>query len=255
VLTLTDGNGNEDRSFFLNFLQYIGAFRASWTYQALTTGADGAAFCLQNDPRGPAAIGGGGGGLGVSDIVPSAELEFNLFTGNGQAVGYAFQTNGLTSANGNYLTPGSVNIVSGDPIGVSLFYNGQTLSLTLTDAVAAVSFSTNLSVGNLAQIVGGSTAYIGFTGADGGATSHQIINNFSFVSIPTEALEPTGTNTVVLSWPGGIYGYTLQVNSNLAPANWVNVTNRVNVVNGQYQVIVPLVGASEFYRLKLPPLD
>jgi hypothetical protein len=254
VLKLTDGSGNEDRSFFLNFPQYIGAFKASWTYRAVINGADGVAFCLQNDPRGEAAVGGGGGGLGVSGITPSAELEFNLYNGGGETVGYAFYTNGLTGANGangNYVTPGSVNITSGDPIGVSLDYSGSTLSLTLTDTVADLSFTTNLPVGNLAKVVGGSTAYIGFTGADGATASVQDISNFSFVSIPTATLQGTGTNTVVLFWPGGNYGYTLQMNSNLSTANWVNVTNPVNVVGGQNQVVIPLRASNAFYRLIL----
>lgn len=223
--------------------------------QALTTGADGAAFCLQNDPRGQAAVGGGGGDLGVSGISPSVELEFNLYTGAGEAVGYAFQTNGLTganAANGNYVTPGSINIASGDPISVSLNYNGSVLSLTLTDGIARVSFSTNLPAVDLAQIVGGSTAYIGFAGADGGIASDQIISNFSFVGIPTAMLQTTGSNMVTISWPGGIYGYTLQVNSNLGMASWVNVTDVVNVVNGLNQAVIPLRASDEFYRLVLP---
>ena len=61
VLTLTDGLNNEARSSFYNAPLYIGAFVASFAYQASVGSgalADGAAFILQNDPRGPIPTGG-----------------------------------------------------------------------------------------------------------------------------------------------------------------------------------------------------
>ena len=79
------------------------------------------AFCIQNDPRGASALGGAGGNLGVSGIVPSAEVELNIFATQG--VGYAFHTNGATQS---YLNTGGVNLQSGDPIGVVIQYaSGQ----------------------------------------------------------------------------------------------------------------------------------
>ncbi|HEV2455026.1 MAG TPA: immunoglobulin domain-containing protein, partial [Verrucomicrobiae bacterium] len=140
TLTLTDGGGGETRSVFFDDPQYIGAFRANFTYQAGgNKAADGIAFCLQNDSRGAAALGGGGGQLGVggsSAITPSLELELNLYTGNSENVGYTVLTNGLTGAggsNGNYHSPGNVQINSGDPINISLNYADQQMTLTFTD--------------------------------------------------------------------------------------------------------------------------
>ena len=66
VLQLTDGGGGENRSAFYNTpVAYAGGFTASFTYTpSYTAGgdnpADGAAFILQNDPRGAAALGAGG---------------------------------------------------------------------------------------------------------------------------------------------------------------------------------------------------
>lgn len=260
LLSLTDGGGGEASSFFYNYPQYIGAFKASYTYQdvggTVGGGADGVSFCIQNDPRGTSALGGGGGSLGVgtaTSITPSAELEFNLYTGNSEQVGYTFLTDGLTGAggdNGNYAKPGNVVIDDGDPINVSLYYDGDTLSLTLQDAVASTSFSTNLVVGSLTRIVDGDTAYVGFTGGDGGVASTQTITNFSFVSIPLASIQPTA-NTVVISWPGAILGYVVQQTSSLTTPNWVDVTNQVNVVNGLNEVTIPIGAANEFYRLQL----
>ncbi|HEX3623822.1 MAG TPA: immunoglobulin domain-containing protein [Verrucomicrobiae bacterium] len=254
VLTLTDGSGSEARSIFFNTPQYVGAFQAAFTYQAGgNRAADGASFCIQNDPRGPAAGGGGGGNLGVSGISPSIELEFNLFTGNGQTVGYTVLTNGLTGAsgaNGNYHAPGNVNVAGGDPINVTLNYANGQMALTFTDAVAHASFNTNLMVGDLTQLLGTNAAWVGFTGTDGGSTSIQTISNFSFTSIPTAAIQSTAGN-ILLSWPGATPGFTLQQNGDLTTSNWVNATNSVGLTNSLNQVAVPAT-TNMFYRLTLP---
>lgn len=258
ALTLTDGAGGEDRGCFFNDPQYIGAFTASFVYQAGgNKAADGIAFCIQNDPRGASALGGGGGQLGVgptSPITPSIELEMNLYTGNNEKAGYLVETNGLTGSgggNGNYLAPGNVQINSGDPIAVTVNYANLQMTLTFTDAVAQTSFTTNLNVGNLAQLLGANAAYIGFTGADGGATSIQTISNFSFLSFPLVAIGADATN-LLLSWPGGTPGYTLQQNPSLTTTNWLNVTNQPALSNGLNLVTAPNNGSNLFYRLILP---
>ena len=258
VLSLTDpNNGGGNGSFFYQYPQYVGAFKASFTYQAGgNLAADGATFCLQNDPRGAAARGGNGGYLGVgtaNPITPSLELELNLYNGGGQVRGYTVLANGLTGvggANGNYYPIGSVNLNSGNPVDITVFYANRQMTLTFTDTVASTSFRTNLNVGNVTSIVGGSTAYVGFTGAYGGSTSVQTINNFWFVSIPTVAIQLNGANALI-SWPGAIGGCVLQRNSSLATTNWVNATNAANLVNGQNQVVAPITSGAEFYRLSL----
>lgn len=254
VMTLTDGAGSEAQSIFFSSPQYIGAFQAEFTYQAGgNRAADGASFCIQNDPRGPTALGGGGGSLGVSGITPSIELEFNLYTGGSQNVGYTVLTNGLTGAsgaNGNYHTPGNVNVGGGDPIDVTIDYANGQMALTFTDAVAHASFSTNLLVGDLTQLLGTNAAWVGFTGADGGSTSVQTISNFSFTSMPSAAIQPNAGN-VLLSWPGGTPGFTLQENGNLTTANWINVTNAAVLTNGYNQVTIPAT-TNMYYRLALP---
>ncbi len=253
LLTLSDGVNGEDRSFWFNYPQYIGAFRASFTYQDVGGGgADGMSFCLQN--QGTNVIGGGGGGMSYSGITPSAALLMNIYSGDVGGVGYCFATNGDVPSDTlglSFEPPGSVNIASGDPINVTLNYDGTALNMTLVDSVADTSFSATLFTGNLADAVGGNTAYVGFTGATGGVNSTQTITNFTFVSLATEAIQVSGTNALI-SWSQLTPGYTLQVSTNLAGANWANVTNAVQNVNGQNQVVVPAGSRSQFYRLVLP---
>lgn len=257
VLRLTDGGGGEARSVFFQLPQYIGAFQAKFTYQDVSGGADGVAFVLQNDPRGIAALGGGGGSLGYSaanPITPSAALEFNLYTGNNQLVGYTFLTNGLTGANGangNYHAMGSISLASGHPITVTAVYAYGQLALAFIDTVTSATFSTNLNVGDLTSLLGSQTAYVGFTGSDGGATSVQVITNFSFVSIPTLHISLAGA-TLTFTWPASVVGYSLQLSTDLSSGSWVTLGNQPTVVNGQNQITLPVSNVKTFYRLSLP---
>ncbi len=258
ILTLTDGAGSEARSFFYDSPQYIGAFQSSFTYQAGgNKGADGASFCIQNDPRGALALGGGGGSLGVgtaNPITPSVELELNLYTGDSQNLGYTVLTNGLVGSggdNGNYHAPGNIKINSGDPINVTVNYSNEILAVTFTDTVSNISYGTNINLGDLTQILGSSNACIGFTGADGGSTSIQTISNFSFFNPAYISLQLQGS-TATISWPGDILGYVLQQNSNLATTNWLTVTNADVVIDNEHQITVPVGPTNQFFRLMLP---
>jgi hypothetical protein len=248
VLTLTDGVGSEARSSFLNLPQYVGAFTASFTYQDVGGGgADGAAFVLQQDSRRASALGGAGGGLGHSGISPSVAIQFNIYANNG--VGIQLRTNGLTGA--PYVTTAPVNLASGDPIGVTLRYDGAILALVLTDAVAAVSFSTNWSVA-LPAILGSDSAYVGFTGADGGVASTESISNFSFISLPKLSSQLASTGTILFSWPASAGGFGLQQNSSLNPTTWVKSPGPPELVSSQNQVLVTPAIGSKYYRLMLP---
>lgn len=254
LLTLTDGAGSEARSFFFDYPQYIGAFKASYTYQDVGGGgADGVAFVLQNDPRGASALGGAGGSLGVSGITPSCELEFNVYAGSADGLGYNIFTNGATGTNlklgnGSATVEGTNELGSGDPINVSVSYANSTLTLTFVDTVDSYTFTTNINVGNLQTLLGGPTAYVGFTGADGGTTSTQVITNFTFASIPTEAIQ-IGNSSVMITWPSLVTGYSLLQSTNLV--NWTTVTNTPTVINSQYEVVMPAGSGNMFYQLIL----
>jgi hypothetical protein len=225
---------------------YIGAFQASFIYRTPGGGADGVTFCVQNDPRGAAALGAAGGYLGVSGITPSAELTMNIYGGASGGMGISWATNG---GNGTpYSTPGTVNLASSDNIAVGLTYLNGVLQVTLADQTTGDTFSTNMNVGSLPAIVGGQTAYVGFTGADGGISSTQTITDFQFVPLTTLAATVSGTN-LLLTWPLVPGGYVLQSESDLTSGNWQAVTQPVNTVGGQNQVSVPLGAGKQFFRL------
>ncbi|HZM04634.1 MAG TPA: immunoglobulin domain-containing protein, partial [Candidatus Saccharimonadales bacterium] len=247
VLTLSDGGLSEARSSYLNERVDILAFLASWTYQDVGAGAaDGIVFVVQNSAAGTAALGGTGGNLGYLGVTNSVGLEFNIYTPN--TVGIGLGTNGAGTGAGPFAPTTPVNLASGDPIGVALHYLNGNATLTLTDAVAAVSFTTNFAV-NVPGLVGGNTAYVGFSGGTGGATSTQTVSNFFFTTLPVVAVQNAAGNTLILTWPAGAPGFTLQQTSSLSNPVWTTLTNIPTVVNGQNQVTLTPSGNTEFYRL------
>ena len=133
----------------------------------------------QNSSAGPGVRGSTGGGLGYGGISPSAAVEINIYTTN--TIGTNYATNGAT---GTYLsTTASVNPASGDPIRVTLTYNGaSTLTETMYDLTTNKAI-TETYTANIAAAVGGFGAYLGFTGGDGGSFSSQTISNFLYTPI------------------------------------------------------------------------
>jgi hypothetical protein len=62
----------------------------------------------------------------------------------------------------------------------------------------------------------------------------------------------TGTNTAVVAWPAPSTGYVLQQNTNLVSTAWLGVTNSVNVVGSENQVIISPPAGNRYFRLFKP---
>jgi hypothetical protein len=62
----------------------------------------------------------------------------------------------------------------------------------------------------------------------------------------------TSTNTVVVAWPAPSTGFSLQQNTDLKTTVWTGITNTVNVVGSENQIIVAPPVGNRFYRLKNP---
>jgi hypothetical protein len=188
-LTNISGPSFQASSAFYDTRQSTGSFTAAFTYQAIGD-ADGMTFVIQNDPKGLAALGGYGSGLGYAPepsdqvkIVNSVGLEVNIYNFTG-GPGTYLATQG-TSGLGNYLSTNPVNFNTGDPIRFTITYNAiaHTLKETLVDTDSPTTTYKHTFTGiDIASQVGGSSAYVGFTGGVGGITSTQTISNFQFQS-------------------------------------------------------------------------
>jgi hypothetical protein len=251
-LELTSNLGSTGRAAFLNTKQNIASFNATFVYQMTTAagGADGITFCIQNDTRGATAVGGAGGGLGITGVTPSVELELNIYSPNTR--GISFDQNGNT---GNFMSL-LPNVGIGDnnnPVKVNLNYDGTTLAAKFTDMVTLTTVSSNYTV-NIPSIVGASTAYVGFTGADGGVASTQLV---SWPTVSTTRLGITyqmvGGN-LVLTWPASA-GAFLQTTPSLgAPIPWAyDNTDTFRVVGTNATVTVPPLTGGHYFRLQIFP--
>ncbi len=179
-LQLTNGGLYETSSTWYSTPVNVSSFTSDITFQETDAVADGFMFVIQGYST--KALGTGGAGLGFDNIPKSVGLKFYL-----HKIGTIPESTGLyTDGAMPFLTTGSINLVpsgisltSGDTMMLHLAYSGTTLNMTLTDTVTGKVFTQAFSV-NIPSTVGGSTAYVGFTGASGGAGADQEILSWSY---------------------------------------------------------------------------
>jgi fibronectin-binding autotransporter adhesin len=183
VLTLTFNNGGEARTAFYNTQVPVGAFNASFVYQASgNKAADGVSFMLQNN--GPTVIGGGGGSLGYTGITPSVGIGLNIYSAANGGNGLYLLEGGTVVSTTSTVT--SAVLGSGDPIQTNITYDGTNIvTVMFDDLTTSSTYGTSYPIGNLSMLVGGNTAYMGFSGADGGLASTQAISNFIYNFAPS----------------------------------------------------------------------
>ncbi|HEX5323237.1 MAG TPA: hypothetical protein VFW40_05580, partial [Capsulimonadaceae bacterium] len=191
----TDGNIGQSNSAIYSVKQNIKAFVCNFTYQAqfdpnnsVFSPADGVTFVIENDSRGTAALGTGGSDLGYSGgfgITKSVAVAFNIWNGHVRGTNLLLGGKNITDT---YLDTSPVDLSSGDPIDVTLSYDGASLTETLTDEVNSNTFTTSYAV-SIPSFTGG-LAYLGFTGGTGSGESTQTISNFSFTSNSALVLTP-----------------------------------------------------------------
>jgi len=247
VLTLTDGAGSEARSVFYDIAQDITAFTAEFVYTDVGGGgADGATFCIQNDPRRATALGAAGGSFAYGSpgaIVNSVAFEMNLYSGNGgSSLGVGL--NGSIA----YTPTTTVLLTSGDPIQVKISYYSGVAEVVLYDTLSGT-FESHFFTINIPAVVGDQFGYMGLTGATGGVASQQTVANFAFSvsTIPKLTARVSGSN-VLVTWPGGVSTkYALQRSTNVR-GPWVGVAS--SLVGGVNQHSEPNT-ADAFFRLAL----
>jgi hypothetical protein len=200
VLTITNVTEAQGRSAFYNTPQNVHGFAASFVFQDTDLdksplgAADGFAFVIQT--QGLTAVGGTSAGLGytidgspqpstgspITAIAPSAAEEFYLRNGNG-ATQFGVSGSGTF---GGATSAFPVDLADGDPILITLVYDATAFQLTetLTDLTTADTY-TLIRSADIQDVVG-ENAFVGFTGATGGAFTSQLISNFTFVSAVPE---------------------------------------------------------------------
>jgi hypothetical protein len=179
VMRLTDGNNNEVSSSFFTTPIGVGPFSTTFTLHDVPNGgaADSASFVIQNDPRGVTALGGGGGSGGYSGITHSIAVKFDLYTQGSHNSSTGLYLNGEAPSDSGpqvIMGPTPIDLRTGHPMQVTLIYDGTTLNEMIRDTVTNGMFQHSYPL-NLQQVIGGPTAYVGFTGATGGENATQDI--------------------------------------------------------------------------------
>ena len=183
-LILTDGNANEARSAFFNIPVNVQQFSTTFNVQLTNASGDGFTFTLQGG--GPKALGGTGSSLGSRGIPKSVTVKFDLYSNSGEGPNSTgmYLNGAVPTVPALNLTGTGINLHSGDLLNVLLTYDGTTLTEVITDLVTNAMAIETYTV-NIPAIVGGNTAYAGFTASSGGASAVQQILNWSYTTSGT----------------------------------------------------------------------
>jgi hypothetical protein len=186
----------------------VQTFTTNFTLQFTSATANGVTFTLQNQnpassdsnslyvSGGPTALASSQFGMGYSGsigygstnagLLNSVAVKFDLYTSPGNTTGLF--TNGIIPGTPQTSITG-VNLKSGNPINVAMTYDGTTLSMTLTDTVTHGTFSTGWPV-NIPSVVGGNTAYVGFTASTNYSLANQFVNAWTYATSSTQIQVP-----------------------------------------------------------------
>jgi hypothetical protein len=201
-LRLTSGQGFQTGAAYFNSPIDIQRFTTDFTFHLSNAQADGFTFLVQGNNS--AAMGATGGGLGSQNIPKSVAVKFDLYDNSGEgSSSVGLYLNGASPATPSTGTPG-MNLRSGDTFKAHVIYDGSNVGLTLTDMDTSNSFTTSFAA-NIPGVVGGTTAYVGFTGATGGLIATQDILTWTW---STDAA--TVTPPVVGGIGNGTYTLTNQ---------------------------------------------
>jgi Legume lectin domain/Chitobiase/beta-hexosaminidase C-terminal domain/Bacterial lectin len=183
VLQLTNGGTGEARTAWFTTKVSVKSFTIDFTFQQLNAAADGMTFAIQNDPKGAWAFGDAGGGLGYQGIANSVAVKFDLYSNAGEGA----DSTGLYTGGAAPTMPAidlsstGINLHSGDVMHAHMVYDGTNLTMTLTDTATNATVTEVFPV-NIPSVVGGNTAFVGFTGGTGSSTATQNVLSWTYVS-------------------------------------------------------------------------
>jgi hypothetical protein len=210
-LQITDSNpaGYEASSAWYPSPVSVANFTTDFSLQitGVEPTADGMAFVIQNTTT--AALGPLGGGLGYGPDTPggtggipkSIAIKFDLYDNVGEGTdSTGIYINGASPTTPAVdLTTTGINLHSGDVFHVHITYDGTNLVMTITDTSTNATFTQTWPI-NIPNTIGGTTAYVGFTGGDGGLTAIQDVLSWTMVGSGASV-----TATPTFSLAGGTY--------------------------------------------------
>jgi len=174
LIHLINNTSGEARSVIYDTPQSITGFTASFTYQ--NTGASdayGATFILENATTGANAVGFNSTRFGYGFTGRSVAITLEMT--NPSLSG--FYVNGNIGGGSSSTSP--VDLHSGDPINITLSYDGAFLNETLVDVNTSATYHASF-LENLPSILGANSAYVGVTASSNSADGTQTFSNFSF---------------------------------------------------------------------------
>ena len=254
-LQLTNGGASQAGSAFWDSPVGIQTFSTDFLFQLSGTGllADGITFTIQNDA--PTALGPVGGGLGYGAGLPgrppgipnSIAVKFDMWSNSGEGN----DTTGLYINGASPTVPAidltgtGIVLTNGDTFNGHISYDGTTLYLTITDLVTGAS-ATRTFVIDIPNTIGGTAAYVGFTGGTGGLTASQKILTWTFTAnanaaplvYQLQAQKHTANS-------GGVYGPFTWITLPDPPGVFLNATNVGNYI--AFTVNVPKAGTYDVH--------
>jgi hypothetical protein len=242
-LRLTNGELLGAASAFYGVPLDIQSFTSYFTFQLTNPDADGFTFAIQN--IGPTAVGSFGAALGYGGIAKSVAIKFDLHdnAGEGPNSTGVFSGGATPTSPSVNLTGTGINLHSGDPVLAQVAYDGVHLTLTLTDAVTLATWSDSFAI-DIASKVGGSMAYVGFTGGTGSQSATQEILSWTYVAAAPVALPPAALPPALGSMPAYAAGFNaagLVLNGSAAHAGTaLNLTGDISFQAGSAFYAVPL---------------
>lgn len=203
VMRLASASSFTGGSIFSTSLVNAGDFSAFFSFRFTepggisAEGADGIGFVIQPVSSG---LGGLGGGLGYEGISPSVVVEFDTYQNgwdpNNSHV--ALMTNGNVSNHLSLYSTGIPKLQNGNQKFAWVDYNGSNLEVRLSESAARpVSPVISYSI-NVANILGTTNAYIGFTGATGGAYLNHDLIGFQYNTTFSPIGEVPEPSTIML---------------------------------------------------------
>jgi hypothetical protein len=192
-LRLTDRKTNEAGSAFSSGRWRANRFAAEFTFQLSKAEADGFTFTIQG--IGPTALGASGGGLGYgpdpnassssSRIGKSVALKFDLYDNQGEGSNSTgvFVNGAAPALPAIDLAGTGIDLHSGHCFHVTLLYDAGLLHVTILDLETQASAIQEYRI-DIPGAVGGTSAYVGFTGGTGGLTATQDILSWQFSPLP-----------------------------------------------------------------------